>query len=197
MNNRWLKVGLLASSVFLLVACGSNTETPEDTEEKVENVGIENQESVDPNAEAIAELENTRSITNIGPSSYDEELQYEHIVTVSMEGVILASDFQYLDSNNEPASVVGTDIIDQLNNHLVENKNIEGLASDSIDVNHPIAKDFTESYSVLESIILDVYHGGTNEVTTVQPEVEDEVEVSDEVVEGETEDIENTEEVVE
>lgn len=192
MNNRLLKLGLLASSVFLLVACGSKTETPDDTGETVENVGIENQEPVDPNAEAIAELENTRSITNIGPSSYDEELQYEHIVTVSMEGVILASDFQYLDSNNEPASVVGTDIIEQLNNHLVENKNIEGLESDSIDVSHPIAKDFTESYSVLESIILDVYHGGTNEVTTEQTIVEEDVEVSDEV-----EDIENTEEVVE
>lgn len=114
-----------------------------------------------------------------------------------MEGVILASDFQYLDSDNEPASVVGTDIIEQLNNHLVGNKNIEGLASDSIDVNHPIAKDFTESYSVLESIILDVYHGGTNEVTTEQPLVEDDVEVSDEVVEGEIEDNENKEEVVE
>lgn len=192
MNNRLLKLGLLASSVFLLVACGSKTETPDDTGETVENVGIENQEPVDPNAEAIAELENTRSITNIGPSSYDEDLQYEHIVTVSMEGVILASDFQYLDSNNEPASVVGTDIIEQLNNHLVENKNIEGLESDSIDVSHPIAKDFTESYSVLESIILDVYHGGTNEVTTEQTIVEEDVEVSDEV-----EDIENTEEVVE
>lgn len=192
MNNRLLKLGLLASSVFLLVACGSNTETPEDTGETVENVGIENQEPVDPNAEAIAELENTRSITNIGPSSYDEDLQYEHIVTVSMEGVILASDFQYLDSNNEPASVVGTDIIEQLNNHLVENKNIEGLESDSIDVSHPIAKDFTESYSVLESIILDVYHGGTNEVTTEQSIVEEDVEVSEEV-----EDTETTEEVVE
>ena len=192
MNNRLLKLGLLASSVFLLVACGSKTETPDDTGETVENVGIENQESVDPNAEAIAELENTRSITNIGPSSYDEELQYEHIVTVSMEGVILASDFQYLDSNNEPASVVGTDIIEQLNNHLVENKNIEGLESASIDVSHPIAKDFTESYSVLESIILDVYHGGTNEVTTEQTIVEEDVEVSDEI-----EDVENTEEVVE
>lgn len=192
MNNRLLKLGLLASSVFLLVACGSKTETPDDTGETVENVGIENQESVDPNAEAIAELENTRSITNIGPSSYDEELQYEHIVTVSMEGVILASDFQYLDSNNEPASVVGTDIIEQLNNHLVENKNIEGLESASIDVSHPIAKDFTESYSVLESIILDVYHGGTNEVTTEQSIVEEDVEVSEEV-----EDTETTEEVVE
>lgn len=192
MNNRLLKLGLLASSVFLLVACGSKTETPDDTGETVENVGIENQEPVDPNAEAIAELENTRSITNIGPSSYDEELQYEHIVTVSMEGVILASDFQYLDSNNEPASVVGTDIIEQLNNHLVENKNIEGLESASIDVSHPIAKDFTESYSVLESIILDVYHGGTNEVTTEQSIVEEDVEVSEEV-----EDTETTEEVVE
>lgn len=192
MNNRLLKLGLLASSVFLLVACGSKTETPDDTGETVENVGIENQEPVDPNAEALAELENTRSITNIGPSSYDEELQYEHIVTVSMEGVILASDFQYLDSNNEPASVVGTDIIEQLNNHLVENKNIEGLESASIDVSHPIAKDFTESYSVLESIILDVYHGGTNEVTTEQSIVEEDVEVSEEV-----EDTETTEEVVE
>lgn len=61
MNNRWLKIGLLATSVFLLVACGSKTETQDDTETPgyTESWGVLSDEEHQEFVEKFAELKNT------------------------------------------------------------------------------------------------------------------------------------------
>lgn len=152
-----LKVGLLLASTLLLVACGSETadepvvDTPEETTEVVETVEetTEVVEDAKPVYTVETEFHEGGSKELVLTGEEDERgWSAHHAVIVSAEGKIVESDFNYVNAEGEfktdDAEYVKMmedgsgnnlpDTIDYLNNYLVENNGLDGLADESVDV---------------------------------------------------------------